>query len=121
MEVAGDLSQRAAERLADGGVAPPASAVDGAALAPDLMPAMQASKRVAPRLREMASALDVSRATHAVPWEPARYIAALRCSFQWCRASASLTHGRLMERAFNAPPITDFETIPSSRRRTTRS
>jgi fumarylacetoacetate (FAA) hydrolase len=34
-----------------------------------------------------------------------------RC-FQWCDASAFLNHGRLMERAFNTPPIPDFETIP---------
>jgi fumarylacetoacetate (FAA) hydrolase len=33
-------------------------------------------------------------------------------SFQWCDASAFLNHGRLMERAFNTPPIPDFETVP---------
>jgi fumarylacetoacetate (FAA) hydrolase len=33
-------------------------------------------------------------------------------AYQWCDGSAFLNHGRLMERAFNAEPIPDFETIP---------
>jgi fumarylacetoacetate (FAA) hydrolase len=45
-------------------------------------------------------------------FEPARCMAPLPRSFQWCDASAFLNHGRLMERAFNTPPIPDFETIP---------
>jgi fumarylacetoacetate (FAA) hydrolase len=39
-------------------------------------------------------------------------MAPLPRTFQWCDASAFLNHGRLMERAFNTPPIPDFDTIP---------
>jgi fumarylacetoacetate (FAA) hydrolase len=45
-------------------------------------------------------------------FEPARCMAPLPRSFQWCDASAFLNHGRLMERAFNTAPIPDFETVP---------
>ena len=39
-------------------------------------------------------------------------MAPLPRSFQWCDGSAFLNHGHLMARAFNTPPIPDFDTIP---------
>lgn len=89
-----------------------ASAVDVSALAPNLLQAMQDWERVAPQLQEVADMLDAGRAPRAVTFEPGRCMAPLPRSFQWCDASAFLNHGRLMERAFNTPPIPDFETIP---------
>lgn len=89
-----------------------ASAVDASALAPSLLHALQDWERVAPQLQQVSEALNAGRAPRAVAFEPARCMAPLPRTFQWCDASAFLNHGRLMERAFNTPPIPDFETIP---------
>jgi fumarylacetoacetate (FAA) hydrolase len=88
------------------------SAVDVSALAPNLLHAIQDWERLAPQLQQISEALNAGRAARAVAFEPARCLAPLPRSFQWCDASAFLNHGRLMERAFNTPPIPDFETIP---------
>jgi fumarylacetoacetate (FAA) hydrolase len=88
------------------------TAVDVSALAPNLLQAMQDWEQVAPRLQQVSEQLNAGRAPRAVALEPARCMAPLPRSFQWCDASAFLNHGRLMERAFNTPPIPDFETIP---------
>jgi fumarylacetoacetate (FAA) hydrolase len=89
-----------------------ASAVDVSALAPNLLGAMQDWERVAPQLQQVSELLNAGHASRAVVFEPARCMAPLPRSFQWCDASAFLNHGRLMERAFNTPPIPDFDTIP---------
>ena len=88
------------------------TAVDASKLAPSLLQAMQDWERVAPQLEQVSELLNAGRASSAVAFEPARCMAPLPRSFQWCDASAFLNHGRLMERAFNTPPIPDFETIP---------
>jgi fumarylacetoacetate (FAA) hydrolase len=88
------------------------SAVDVSALSPSLLQAMHDWDRVAPQLQQVSELLDAGRAPRAVAFEPARCMAPLPRSFQWCDASAFLNHGRLMERAFNTPPIPDFETVP---------
>lgn len=88
------------------------SAVDVSHVAPNLLQAMQDWARVAPQLQALAAALNAGRAPGAAAFEPARCMAPLPRSFQWCDASAFLNHGRLMERAFNTPPIPDFETVP---------
>jgi fumarylacetoacetate (FAA) hydrolase len=88
------------------------SAVDVSAVAPNLLHAMQHWDAVAPQLRRIADALNAGSAPATVVFEPTRCMAPLPRCFQWCDASAFLNHGRLMERAFNTPPIPDFETIP---------
>jgi len=88
------------------------NAVDVSDIAPNLLQAMQDWERVAPQLLEVAAALNAGRAPGATAFEPARCMAPLPRSFQWCDASAFLNHGRLMERAFNTAPIPDFETVP---------
>jgi fumarylacetoacetate (FAA) hydrolase len=87
-------------------------AVDVSALAPNLLQAMHDWDRVAPQLQQVSELLEVGQASRAVVFEPARCMAPLPRSFQWCDASAFLNHGHLMERAFNTEPIPDFETIP---------
>lgn len=87
-------------------------AVDVSALAPNLLQAMQDWETVAPQLEQVANLLNAGGAPRAVVFEPARCMAPLPRCFQWCDASAFLNHGRLMERAFNTPPIPDFDTIP---------
>lgn len=87
-------------------------AVDVSALAPNLLQAMQDWETVAPQLQQVANLLNAGGAPRAVVFESARCMAPLPRCFQWCDASAFLNHGRLMERAFNTPPIPDFDTIP---------
>ncbi|MCS0627880.1 fumarylacetoacetate hydrolase family protein [Telluria mixta] len=89
-----------------------ASAVDVSALAPDLLHAIQGWERLAPQLQQISDALNEGCATGAIVFEPARCMAPLPRTFQWCDASAFLNHGRLMERAFNTAPIPDFESVP---------
>jgi fumarylacetoacetate (FAA) hydrolase len=89
-----------------------ASTVDVSALAPNLLSALQDWERVAPQLQQLSDALNAGRAPRTAAFEPARCMAPLPRSFQWCDASAFLNHGRLMERAFNTAPIPDFDTIP---------
>ena len=88
------------------------SAVDVSALAPNLLHAIQDWERLAPQLQQISDGLNAGRAARAAAFEPARCLAPLPRSFQWCDASAFLNHGRLMERAFNTPPIPDFDTVP---------
>jgi fumarylacetoacetate (FAA) hydrolase len=89
-----------------------ASSVDVSAIAPNLLHAIQHWEEVAPQLQQLSDSLNTGRAPRAAAFEPARCMAPLPRSFQWCDASAFLNHGRLMERAFNTEPIPDFETVP---------
>ena len=88
------------------------SAVDVSALAPNLLHAIQDWERLAPQLQQISDGLNMGRAFRSVVFEPARCMAPLPRTFQWCDASAFLNHGRLMQRAFNTPPIPDYETVP---------
>jgi fumarylacetoacetate (FAA) hydrolase len=88
------------------------SAVDASALAPNLLRALEQWDTLEPQLQQLSDALNAGRAPRAMAFEPARCMAPLPRSFQWCDASAFLNHGRLMQRAFNTEPIPDFETIP---------
>jgi fumarylacetoacetate (FAA) hydrolase len=88
------------------------SVADVSALAPNLLHAIQDWARLAPQLQQIYDALNAGRTPRMVVFEAARCMAPLPRSFQWCDASAFLNHGRLMERAFNTPPIPDFETVP---------
>jgi fumarylacetoacetate (FAA) hydrolase len=88
------------------------SAVDASALAPNLLRALEQWDLLQPQLQQLSDALNRGRAPRAAAFEPARCMAPLPRSFQWCDASAFLNHGRLMQRAFNTEPIPDFETIP---------
>jgi fumarylacetoacetate (FAA) hydrolase len=63
-------------------------------------------------LRALNERLDDGRAGDAVPFDPARCLAPLPRAPQWCDGSAFLNHGRLMDLAFDKPPIPDFDTIP---------
>lgn len=81
-------------------------------IVPSLWAAMQDWHAVLPALQARAEALEAGRAPWAFDFDPARCAAPLPRSPQWLDASAFLNHGRLMERAFDTPPIPDFETVP---------
>ncbi len=74
--------------------------------------AMDQWERVLPALHALYEQLNTGRASQAFVFDPRHAAAPLPRAYQWCDGSAFLHHGRLMERAFNTPPIPDFDTIP---------
>lgn len=87
-------------------------AVDATAIAPSLLHALQHWAEVEVPLQALYQDLNAGRAAAAFAFEPARCTAPLPRSPQWLDSSAFLNHGRLMERAFNMPPIPDFDSVP---------
>jgi fumarylacetoacetate (FAA) hydrolase len=87
-------------------------AVDAGTIAPNLLLALERWDSAAPALQRLSDMLNDGTAAGSVDFEPQRCMAPLPRTFQWCDASAFLNHGRLMERAFNTPPIPDFDTVP---------
>ena len=90
-------------------------AVDAGTIAPNLPNLLTALERwdsAAPALQRLSDMLNAGTAAGSVDFAPQRCMAPLPRTFQWCDASAFLNHGRLMERAFNTPPIPDFDTVP---------
>ena len=87
-------------------------AADVDLIAPNLITALQQWSGVEPLLRERAVALDAGRLAGAFAFDPGACAAPLPRSPQWLDGSAFLNHGRLMERAFNTPPIPDFDSVP---------
>jgi fumarylacetoacetate (FAA) hydrolase len=87
-------------------------AADAAAIAPDLLQALQQWHRVEADLRRLSRQLDDGDVAAAFPFDPAQCAAPLPRSPQWLDGSAFLNHGRLMERAFNTKPIPKFDTVP---------
>ena len=81
-------------------------------IAASLIDALQRWDEAAPRLAGLYEDLNTGRAVGATRFDAATCIAPLPRSPQWLDGSAFLNHGRLMERAFNAPPIPDFDTVP---------
>ncbi|RDU98821.1 fumarylacetoacetate hydrolase family protein [Trinickia dinghuensis] len=77
-----------------------------------LLDALERWDEVAPSLQARYDALNAGRVPEARPFEPSACAAPLPRSPQWCDASAFLNHGRLMEQAFNTPPIPEFDTVP---------
>jgi fumarylacetoacetate (FAA) hydrolase len=86
--------------------------LDATAVAPSLLAALQNWRVAQPELLRLSEALDAGRAGNALPFDPARCAAPLPRSPQWLDGSAFLNHGKLMERAFNSPPIPHFDTVP---------
>lgn len=87
-------------------------AVDAGAIATSLIDALQRWDEAAPALQRLSDALNEGRAEGATRFDPTRCAAPLPRGPQWCDGSAFLNHGRLMERAFNTPPIPHFDTVP---------
>jgi len=81
-------------------------------IATSLLDAMQRWDTVQASLADTSARLDIGRANGAFDFDPLASAAPLPRAPQWLDGSAFLNHGRLMEKAFNLPPIPDFETIP---------
>lgn len=87
-----------------------AAPADG--VAASLLDALQRWNEAAPALLELSERLNRGAVPQAFAFDPQQCAAPLPRSPQWLDGSAFLNHGRLMERAFNTPPIPDFETVP---------
>lgn len=81
-------------------------------IAPSLLHALQHWDALQPALAQRAAALEAGTLAGSFSFKPAACAAPLPRSPQWLDASAFLNHGRLMEQAFNTPPIPDFDTVP---------
>lgn len=87
-------------------------AVDATAVAPNLLAAIEHWSTASPKLQELYAQLNEGGCTDAFEFEASEAAAPLPRSPQWCDGSAFLNHARLMEKAFNMPPIPDVETVP---------
>jgi fumarylacetoacetate (FAA) hydrolase len=87
-------------------------AVRAHALARTMQAALDDWENTAPRLQALADELNAGTLKEAFAFDPKAVAAPLPRAYQWCDGSAFLNHGRLMEKAFNTPPMPDFETIP---------
>jgi fumarylacetoacetate (FAA) hydrolase len=65
-----------------------------------------------PRLSALYEALNRGVVPGAFAFEPARVGAPLPRAYQWCDASAFMSHGELTQRAFHLPPIEGADRIP---------
>ncbi len=81
-------------------------------IAPNLLAALEDWSTVEPALQALYEQLNAGSASNARPFDPRLAAAPLPRAPQWCDASSFLNHGRLMEKAFNTPPIPDMDTIP---------
>lgn len=82
------------------------------AIARTMQAALDEWEMIAPQLQSLAAELNAGNAQNTFPFDPKAAAAPLPRAYQWCDGSAFLNHGRLMEQAFNTPPLPDFETIP---------
>lgn len=87
-------------------------AVAARAIAVSLIDALQRWDTARPQLQALADALEAGRCAQASDFDPRQCGAPLPLSPQWLDGSAFLNHGRLMERAFDTPPIPEFDTRP---------
>jgi fumarylacetoacetate (FAA) hydrolase len=88
------------------------SAAPAHGIAETMLQALENWAHCEPRLRELHARLNAGLVTDVLDFDARQAAAPLPRSPQWCDGSAFLNHGRLMEIAFKAPPVPDFETIP---------
>lgn len=87
-------------------------AVSAQPIAATMQDALDDWANIEPPLQALAAALQAGTVPGAFAFDPQVVAAPLPRAYQWCDGSAFLNHGRLMEKAFNLPPMPDFETIP---------
>ncbi len=87
-------------------------AVSAQAIAHTMQAAFDEWENIAPQLQTLADELKAGTVKDRFAFDPKNVAAPLLRAYQWCDGSAFLNHGRLMEKAFNTPPMPDCETIP---------
>ena len=87
-------------------------AVRTSAVAVSLIDALRRWDEVQLPLSDLSESLNAGSAPGAVDFDPSACTAPLPRCPQWLDGSAFLNHGRLMEQAFNSPPIPLFDSVP---------
>lgn len=87
-------------------------AVSASSIALTLQQALERWDVLSLKLHELSDRLNAGEAEDAFPFDARAIAAPLPRAYQWLDGSAFLNHGSLMEKAFNTPPMPDFETIP---------
>lgn len=87
-------------------------ALDASAVAPTLQQAIENWTRAEPGLRALARRLEEGEHRDALAFDPAQAMAPLPRAYQWCDGSAFLSHGALMQKAFNLEPIEGADRTP---------
>lgn len=87
-------------------------AVDATSIAPSLLEAIESWDDSEAKLRRLYLELNAGTLKGKFAFDPRQAAAPLPRAPQWCDGSAFLNHAKLMERAFNMPPIPDVETTP---------
>ncbi|TPG79584.1 fumarylacetoacetate hydrolase family protein [Pseudomonas arsenicoxydans] len=87
-------------------------AVDAGSVASTLQQAIENWSSTEPGLQALASKLNAGEAADAFAFDPAQAMAPLPRAYQWCDGSAFLSHGALMQKAFNLDPIDGVEHTP---------
>ncbi len=84
-------------------------AAPAARIAPNLQHAIDRWDEVLPALTALSDRLNAGQAENAAVFRPEAMTAPLPRAWQWLDGSAFPSHGELMQKAFNLPPIlTDF-------------
>ena len=79
--------------------------VPAAGIAETLQDALDRWDSVKPHLEALSDALNAGEVAHARPFVAAEMAAPLPRAWQWLDGSAYPSHGELMQKAFNLPPI----------------
>lgn len=87
-------------------------AVDASSVALTLQQAIENWSSTEPRLQALSSQLNAGQVAHAFVFDPSQTMAPLPRAYQWCDGSAFLSHGALMQKAFNLDPIDGVEHTP---------
>jgi len=87
-------------------------ALDASAVAPTLQQAIENWTHAEPGLRALARRLEEGEHRDALAFDPAQAMAPLPRAYQWCDGSAFLSHGALMQKAFNLEPIEGADRTP---------
>lgn len=87
-------------------------ALDAGSVAYTLQQAIEDWANVEPRLQALATRLNAGDASDAFAFDPTQAMAPLPRAYQWCDGSAFLSHGALMQKAFNLDPIEGVEHTP---------
>lgn len=89
-----------------------ARALDARSVAPTLQQAIENWAEAEPRLQALARELENHDCREAFAFDPAQAMAPLPRAYQWCDGSAFLSHGALMQKAFNLDPIEGADRTP---------
>lgn len=87
-------------------------ALDASSVALTLQQAIENWGSVEPHLQALSATLNTGEASDAFAFDPTQAMAPLPRAYQWCDGSAFLSHGALMQKAFNLEPIEGAERTP---------